>query len=95
MNDNTRLADLQEIAALEAEYRPWRVAVIRLGRDIDDIERRLDERNQDAARSAGFRARLSEIRAKHDRLEAKLDRIRARLDEAYARLDRPSSAPSR
>ena len=94
MNDNTRLAqDRQQINALEAEYRTWRVAVIRLGREIDDIERQLWEMSQaDPGRAAEFWARLSAIREQHDRLEAKLDRIRAQLDEAYARLEQAASS---
>ena len=96
MNDNTRLAqDRQQINELEAEYRTWRVAVIRLGRDIDDIERQLWEMSRaDPGRAAGFMSRLSAIREQHDRLEAKLDRIRARLDEAYACLGRASALSS-
>ncbi len=97
MDDNTRLAqDRQQIDALEAEYRTWRVAVIRLGRGIDEVERRLCERTQDApVRPADLRSRLSEVREQHDRLEAKLDRIRAQLDAAQARLERTFSSSSR
>ena len=97
MDDNTQLTqDLQQIDALEAEYRTWRVAVIRLGRGIDEVERRLCGWNQDApARPADLTSRLSEVREQHDRLEAKLDRIRAQLDEAYARLEETSSSLSR
>ena len=97
MDDNTRLAqDLQQIDTLEAECRTWRVAAIRLGRGIDEVERRLCERTQDApARPVDLRSRLSEVREQHDRLEAKLDRIRVQLEEAHARLERTFSSSSR
>lgn len=97
MDDNARLTqDLQQIDELESEYRTWRVAVIRLGRGIDEVESRLCGRNQDApVRPADLRSRLSEVREQHDRLESKLDRIRTQLDEAYTRLDRTFSSSSR
>ncbi len=97
MDDNSQLAqDRQQLDELESEYRTWRVAVIRLGRDMDELERRLWEKPQDdPARRADLRGRLSKAREKHDRLETKLDRIRAQLDMAYARLARTSSSSSR
>ena len=97
MDASTRLTpDRQQIDALDAEYRTWRVAVIRLERGIDEVERRLCGRNQDAStRPTDLRTRLSEVREQHDRLEAKLDRIRAQLDEAYVRLERTFSSSSR
>lgn len=79
----------QELNELEEEYRTWRVAVIRLERGIDEMERRLRQANASNSSTGTPQehcSQLADVRDQHDRIENKLDRIRLRLHEMRSRL---------
>lgn len=77
------------LADLEAEYRYWLVEEIRLGRGIDDMERKINQHEAEfgAERTAAFRARLAQTRKQHQAIEEKVRGIRYRLDDLRARLE--------
>lgn len=80
----------KELDDLEAEYRYWLVEAIKLGREIDELEGRVDgheaagELNQ--AQAGEFRERLCQARQRQQVMEEKIQGIRRKLDSLREQL---------
>jgi len=80
----------KELDNLEAEYRYWLVEAIKLGREIDTLERRIDKHEAagelDEVQAGEFRKRLHQAHQRQQVMEGKIQGIRRKLDDLRERL---------
>jgi hypothetical protein len=81
-----------ELQDLEDEYRFWLVEAISIERGLDEMEKQIDEHEQELGpeRVADFRVRLARTRERHQSVEGKILYVRARLGELRERLEQIS-----
>ena len=80
----------KELDDLEAEYRYWLVEAIKLGREIDELEKRIDRHEAagelDEAQAGEFREHLRRAHERQQVMEGTIQGIRRKLDELRERL---------